>query len=70
MPLPLELREVSSSHLRNEVTTNQRFPDVPPIVAAFLVETGAYTTPVSIHGGEAIDRYDWRQRLVGLVRSR
>ncbi len=69
LPLPADLREVSSSHLRAEVESSRGFPDVPAIVSDFLKETGAYVAAAGIPGGEAIDRYDWRQRIVRSVEA-
>jgi hypothetical protein len=68
LPLPTEFRDVSSSHLRTEASATGRFPDVPPLVAEFLEETGAFASPrpstdVDV---QAVDRYAWRVRLLDL----
>jgi hypothetical protein len=68
LPLPNEFRDVSSSHLREEVSASGRYPDVPPLVAEFLEETGAFASPRSSTEADlqAFDRYAWRVLLLDL----
>ncbi len=68
-PLPLapEYRALSSSRLRAAAHRGDPHLDVPAVVDQFIHETGAYAAPLRDAAGAAIDRYAWRERLLGLV---
>ncbi|HLZ07351.1 MAG TPA: hypothetical protein VKT80_02105 [Chloroflexota bacterium] len=60
------LRDVSSSRLRDRAAANAGLPDVSPLIAEFLEETGAFAAPIRGPNGQAVDRYAWREHLVDL----
>lgn len=67
LDLPEHYQALSSTRAREVAGHGQVPADVPPIVARFVRETGAYEPPVREAGGEEIDRYGLREALVDAV---
>jgi nicotinamide-nucleotide adenylyltransferase len=66
LDLPSVYRDDSSSRERSRLGAGQAPGDVPPLVATFVRETGAYAPPLRVNG-DLVDRYRLRERLVNLV---
>jgi len=72
--LPPAYLEQSSTAVRTAVAAGHLPADIPPVVAAFIRETGAYAAPRKLAGGDIIDAYGLRiallRLLIGLHASR
>jgi len=58
LPLSTSYRTISSTHIRQDFAAHQH--DVPPEVAVFIRETGAYQLPVELPDGTRKDVYEER----------
>ena len=70
---PLDLAEPfrtqSSSAVREAAYVECPLIGVPPVVLQFVEETGAYEAPLRAFDGELVDRYAWREKLIGECES-
>lgn len=62
LPLDMSYRQVSSTHIRQDFAAHRQ--DVPPEVARFIQETGAYASPERLPDGTPRDVYGERMEAI------
>jgi nicotinamide-nucleotide adenylyltransferase len=67
LPLDASYRQVSSTHIRQDFAGHRQ--DVPPEVARFIEETGAYAAPERLPDGSQRDVYGERMEAIRAITS-